>query len=36
MVFSSLTFLVFFGIVMLVYHLPLSWTHRKLFLLIAS
>ncbi|MEP6571458.1 MAG: MBOAT family O-acyltransferase [Gemmatimonadota bacterium] len=36
MVFNSLTFLVFFGIVMLVYHLPLSWTHRKLFLLIAS
>ncbi|HEY9382605.1 MAG TPA: MBOAT family O-acyltransferase [Gemmatimonadales bacterium] len=36
MVFNSLTFLVFFAIVLIVYHGPLSWTQRKFFLLVAS
>jgi len=36
MVFNSLTFLIFFAVVMAVYHGPLSWTQRKLFLLVAS
>jgi D-alanyl-lipoteichoic acid acyltransferase DltB (MBOAT superfamily) len=36
MVFNSLTFLVFFGIVVAVYLLPLPWRYRKLHLLVAS
>ena len=36
MIFNSLTFFVFFVIVVAVYYLLRSWTHRKLFLLIAS
>lgn len=29
MVFNSLTFLVFFSVVLFVHHLPLSWKHKK-------
>jgi D-alanyl-lipoteichoic acid acyltransferase DltB (MBOAT superfamily) len=36
MVFNSLSFLVFFGIVLLVYVMPLPWRVRKLHLLLAS
>jgi alginate O-acetyltransferase complex protein AlgI len=36
MVFNSLTFVVFFAIVVLVHNLPLGWTTRKVNLLIAS
>ena len=36
MLFNSLTFLVFFACVLGFYHLPLSWTTKKLGLLIAS
>ena len=36
MIFNSLTFLIFFAIVVGVYYLPLTWTQRKLFLLLAS
>lgn len=36
MVFNSLTFVVFFAIVLLVHNLPLAWTTRKVNLLIAS
>jgi len=36
MIFNSLTFIVFFAIVLAVWHAPLAWTPRKVFLLIAS
>ena len=37
MVFNSLTFLVFFGVLLVLHHLPfLSWTARKINLLVAS
>ena len=37
MVFNSLTFLVFFGVLLVLHHLPfLSWTARKFNLLVAS
>jgi len=36
MIFNSLTFVVFFAIVLAVWHAPLAWTSRKVFLLIAS
>ena len=36
MVFNSLTFLIFFGIVLTLHYLPLSWTVKKLNLLTAS
>ncbi len=36
MLFNSLTFLVFLGIVLLAYSLPLPWRMRKFTLLIAS
>ncbi len=36
MLFNSLTFLVFLGIVLLAYSLPLPWRTRKFTLLIAS
>ena len=36
MIFNSLTFAVFFAIVMAIYYLPWSWTQRKAFLLVAS
>lgn len=36
MVFNSLTFVVFFAIVLLVHNLPLAWPTRKVNLLIAS
>ena len=36
MVFNSLTFVVFFGIVLALHSLPLGWTTRKINLLIAS
>ena len=36
MIFNSLTFLFFFAIVLGVYYLPLTWTQRKVFLLLAS
>jgi alginate O-acetyltransferase complex protein AlgI len=36
MIFNSLTFIVFFAIVLAVWQLRLPWTSRKLFLLIAS
>jgi alginate O-acetyltransferase complex protein AlgI len=36
MVFNSLTFLIFFAIVLAIHNLPLSWRTRKLNLLIAS
>jgi alginate O-acetyltransferase complex protein AlgI len=36
MLFNSLTFLVFFAIVLVIHHLPLRWSVRKLNLLLAS
>lgn len=36
MIFNSLTFIVFFAIVLAVWQLRLPWTSRKLFLLVAS
>ncbi|MHC4248018.1 MAG: MBOAT family O-acyltransferase [Planctomycetota bacterium] len=36
MLFNSLTFVVFFGVVMLLHHLPLSWRLRKTNLVLAS
>ena len=36
MIFNSLTFVVFFAIVLAVWQLPLVWRSRKLFLLVAS
>ena len=36
MVFNSLTFLIFFSIVLCLYHLPLSWRTHKVILLCAS
>jgi len=36
MLFNSITFVVFFTVVMLVHRLPLSWTHKKFNLLVAS
>ncbi len=36
MVFSSLTFVVFFAAVMILYSLPISWTARKIIVLLAS
>jgi D-alanyl-lipoteichoic acid acyltransferase DltB (MBOAT superfamily) len=36
MVFNSLTFLVFFAVVLLLHHLPFSWTVKKFNLLVAS
>ncbi len=36
MTFNSLTFVVFFGVVMLLHHLPLSWRAKKWNLLLAS
>ena len=36
MIFNSLTFLVFFAIVLAVWYAPLAWTPRKIFLLVAS
>src|ERR1700761_8698035 len=36
MVFNSLTFVVFFAIVLLVHNLPLPWPVKKLNLLVAS
>ena len=36
MIFNSLTFVVFLAIVLAVWSLPLAWTPRKIFLLIAS
>jgi alginate O-acetyltransferase complex protein AlgI len=36
MVFNSLTFLLFFSLVLLVHHLPLRWSIKKLNLLLAS
>jgi len=36
MAFNSLTFLVFFALVLLVYQLPIGWTARKFLLLAAS
>ena len=36
MVFNTLTFVVFFAIVVVVHSLPLAWTTRKINLLIAS
>src|SRR5512145_2174368 len=36
MVFNSLTFLVFFACVLVLHHLPLGWTTKKINLLIAS
>ncbi len=36
MVFSSLTFVVFFTVVLLLYSLPVSWTTRKIIVLVAS
>ncbi|HMI41626.1 MAG TPA: MBOAT family O-acyltransferase [Sphingomicrobium sp.] len=36
MIFNSLTFVVFFAIVLGVWQLPLAWRSRKLFLLVAS
>lgn len=36
MLFNSLTFVVFFGLVMVIHHLPISWRARKINLLIAS
>ena len=36
MIFNSLTFLIFFAIVVAVYYLPWSWTQRKVILLLAS
>ena len=36
MVFNSLTFLVFFAVVLALHSLPLPWTTKKINLLIAS
>ncbi len=36
MVFNSLSFVVFFALVLLLHHLPLAWTTRKVNLLVAS
>ena len=36
MVFNSLTFVVFFGIVLMLHRLPVGWTTRKIQLLVAS
>ena len=36
MVFNSLTFVVFFACVLVLHNLPLSWTTRKVNLLLAS
>lgn len=36
MVFNSLTFVVFFAIVLVLFTLPLAWTTRKIILLVAS
>ncbi len=36
MIFNSLTFVVFFAVVLGVWSLPLGWTPRKIFLLVAS
>ena len=36
MVFNSLTFIVFFAIVLALFWMPFQWTTRKLILLIAS
>lgn len=36
MVFNSYTFIVFFGLLLFLYHLPFSWKARKLTLLLAS
>lgn len=36
MIFNSLTFIVFFAVVLLLHHLPLAWTTRKVNLLLAS
>jgi alginate O-acetyltransferase complex protein AlgI len=36
MVFNSLTFVVFFACVLVLHSLPLSWTTKKINLLIAS
>src|SRR5262245_12241277 len=36
MIFNSLTFIIFFAIVMILHNLPFSWTVKKINLLIAS
>ena len=36
MVFNSLTFIVFFAIVLILFWMPFSWTTRKIILLVAS
>jgi alginate O-acetyltransferase complex protein AlgI len=36
MLFNSLTFLAFFGVILIIHRLPLSWTIKKVNLLIAS
>ncbi|HRW74483.1 MAG: MBOAT family protein [Lewinellaceae bacterium] len=36
MLFNSLSFLVFFALVLIYWNLPVSWTHRKRMLLLAS
>ena len=36
MLFNSLTFVVFFGVVLALHHLPIGWTWKKLNLLLAS
>ena len=36
MVFNSLTFVVFFAIVLAMHSLPISWTAKKINLLVAS
>ncbi|MEO8620103.1 MAG: MBOAT family O-acyltransferase [bacterium] len=36
MIFNSLTFLVFFVVVLAIYYLPWTWTQRKVILLLAS
>jgi alginate O-acetyltransferase complex protein AlgI len=35
-IFNSLTFLIFFAVVVAIYYLPWSWTQRKVILLLAS
>lgn len=36
MLFNSYTFLLFFGVVLGIYYLPLSWKHKKVHLLVSS
>ena len=36
MLFNSLTFLAFFAVILIIHHLPLSWTIKKVNLLVAS